>query len=312
MVNPQLESDLKEAFSLHASGIPSEAAARVRGIDYRPRTSRVSPRMTVGALAGAAATTGAVVSVIVLGSAQAAFAGWSPSPTLVSAGQTSSADTACHAQLAADRGLPGATSQTGATSPSEWSAVATDVRGPFTLVIYQDGNAHASCLTGPSIMVLSQSSGSGGSMTVSGTVRKGTGGGNSTSTMIGSVTSGSIEQLSVDHLASTTQGAYTIVTGQVEAGVTGVTLVRGDGEDVQASVSNGALVAWWPGTQDVTSAQITTAVGVTTQTLKTLPLLPPPGHGSCNLSPQTTETSVVCTGGAVGRGSGGPSVNVGG
>ena len=65
--------------------------------------------------------------------------------------------------------------------------------------------------------------------------------------MIGSLTSGSIKQMSVDHLASTSQGAYTVVTGQVEAGVTGVTLVRSDGEQVQTSVSNGLFVAWWPG-----------------------------------------------------------------
>ena len=115
----------------------------------------------MGALAGAAATTGAVVSAVVFGSAQAAFTGWSPSPALlVSAGQTSTADTACQAQI----GVPGSAAGDGR------SPVATDVRGPFTLVIYQDGGADASCLTGPSITVVSRSSGSGGSMTVSGSV----------------------------------------------------------------------------------------------------------------------------------------------
>src|SRR5579863_2657247 len=121
MVNQQFESDLKEAFSLHASCIPSEAGDRLRDVDYRPRTSRLSPRMTIGALTGAAATTGAVVSVFVFGSAQAAFAGWSPSPTSVSLGQTSTADSACQAQLAAAPGFPSATSPPGAPSPSGWS-----------------------------------------------------------------------------------------------------------------------------------------------------------------------------------------------
>ena len=44
--------------------------------------------------------------------------------------------------------------------------MATDVRGPFTLVIYVNGDAHATCLTGPSITVVSQSTSTGGSMSV--------------------------------------------------------------------------------------------------------------------------------------------------
>ncbi len=307
MTNQQLESDLREAFSVHASGIPGEAAARLGGIDYRPRASRISPRITVGALAGAAATTGAVVSAVVFGSAQAAFAGWSPSPTLlVSAGQTSSADTACQAQVTAGPG------SSDATAGSGWSPVATDVRGPFTLVIYQDGAAHATCLTGPLITVVSRSSGSGGSMTVSGSVTGAIGTGSRISTMIGRLTSGSITQMSVDHLASTSQGAYTVVTGQVEAGVTGVTLVRSDGEHVQTSVSNGLFVAWWPGTEDATAAEITTAQGESTQTLKAAPPLPAPGDGSCNASPRATSSSVVCTSGTGEGGSGGSSADVAG
>jgi len=304
MTNQQLESDLREAFSLHASDIPGDAGARLRGIDYRPRSSRISSRVTVGALAGAAVTTGAVVSAVVFGSAQAAFAGWSPSPTLlVSAGQTSSADTTCQAQMAASPGFSDTTAGSG------WSAVASDVRGPFTLVIYQDGAAHATCLTGPSITVVSRSSGSGASMTVSGGATATPGTESRGSTMIGRFTSGSITQMSVDHLASTSQGAYTVVTGQVEAGVTGVTLVRSDGERVQTSVNNGLFVAWWPGTADATAAEITTAQGETTQTLEPAPPLPAPGSGSCNAGSQATSSSVVCTGGTGDGGSGGASVD---
>src|SRR5580658_10503194 len=111
MTNEQLVSDLKAALSRHASALPAGAGDRLRTIDYRPRTSRIPPRLTVGVLAGAAATTGTVVSVVVLGSAGTAFAGWSAAPTAAPAGQTSSADATCQAQLAAAPAAPGAPSQ---------------------------------------------------------------------------------------------------------------------------------------------------------------------------------------------------------
>src|SRR3984957_17347350 len=60
-MNPQLDADLKEAFASHASRIPPDAGAHLRGIDYRPRTSRLSPRLTVGTLAGGGAVAGTVI-----------------------------------------------------------------------------------------------------------------------------------------------------------------------------------------------------------------------------------------------------------
>src|ERR1017187_6584308 len=118
-MNHQLEDDLREAFALHASGRPTEVGERLRRIDYHPRTSRISPRLTVGALAGAAATTAAVVSVLLPEGDTAAFAGWAASPTQAVSGQTATASSICQAQLAA---LPN-------TPPgSGWSAVTTDVQ----------------------------------------------------------------------------------------------------------------------------------------------------------------------------------------
>ena len=302
-MNHKLEDDLREAFVLHASGMPAEVGERLRRTDYHPRTRRISPRLTVGALAGAAATTVAVVSVVVLGGAPAAFAGWTASPTPAVSGQTATASSNCQTQLAALRNTPPA---------GGWSAVTTDIRGPYSLVIYQDGGATATCLTGPSLTAVSSSDGDAqsGSVASSGSEA----GGGSSSTMIGTSGSGSIEHLLVAHMASASQGAYTLVEGQVASDVTAVTLVRSDGVDVQASTGNGWFLAWWPGPQDVTSAEITTPSGVTTQTLNMNTLPPPPtsGSASCDLNPQTTSSTVICTGGAVAGNSGLPSTSVSG
>jgi hypothetical protein len=290
-MNQQLESDVHEAFSAFVSGIPSDAGERLRAIDYHPRTGRLSPRLTAGAMIGAAATTTTIVSVIVLGGSQPAFAGWSPSPSPSPVVLTSSADSACQAQLS--NPPPGA--GVGITGP--WSAVATDVRGPFTLEIYQDGDAHATCLTGPSITVVSESSPTGRSTSASqrGSGSGGKDGGRSSSLETGTGswslvtgtgndgTSGEIDDVVVTHLTSTSQGPYTFVEGRAEPGVAGVTIVRSDGEHVQATSDNGWFLAWWPGTEAATSAEITTSAGVTSEVLRTpapLPGISAPGAPS--------------------------------
>ena len=169
-MSQQLESELREVFALKASAIPTQAGERLHGIDYRPRTGRTLPRVTVASLAGVAATTGVVASVVILGSSQPAFAGWSPSPTPASAVQTASAESACQAQLSAAPARPDPASA-GASHPSV-TPIATDVRGPFTLVIYESGATDESCLSGPTITMVSRNSEdaghASGSMSVSG------------------------------------------------------------------------------------------------------------------------------------------------
>jgi hypothetical protein len=297
MMNEQLESDLHEMFSVCASAVPADAGMRLRGMNYRPRTHRMSPRLTAGALAGAAVTTGAVVSVVVLGSAQAAFAGWVAAPTTVAAAPASTAAAACQAQLTAMAAAPGA------AIGSDWSPVATDVRGPFTLVVYSDGSNDATCLTGPSITVVSANDGgarsvSGGSSTIGAAGKasgKAAGGVVARASMITTgAGSGSIKEVSVAHLSASNQGPFTVVDGQVNAGVTGVALIRSDGKDVRASTGNGWFVAWWPGSAATNSAQITTAAGVATEPLP-LALVPPSsGNTACEPNSQTTTPSLRC------------------
>lgn len=307
MTMNQLESDLSEALSLRASGIPAEAGTRLCGVDYHPRTSRLSPRLTVGSLAGVAATTGVIASVVIMGGSQPAFAGWSPSPTPASTRVTSAADAACQARLAATPAMPGM------ATDGTWSVAVSDVRGPFTLVIYQSGDTDATCLIGPSMTIVSRSSADGGSVSVSGSAGPGSGragtrrrGTASSSITIGGTGTGELKHFSVAHLDSSSDGPYTVVDGQVDPGVTAVTLVRTGGDPVQASTVNGWFVAWWPGSQDTTSAEITTAGGVSTQKLDTLsrPPLPEVGSGSCSGSDQTASSPVTCSGGGPGSGPG--------
>jgi hypothetical protein len=168
----------------------------------------------------------------------------------------------------------------------------TDVRGPFTLVIYQSGTDYATCLTGPSITVVSQNSANSGSLSVTREGGSSGGGGpQSSSVVLGSgVGSGGIEQLIESHLSSASDGPYTLVDGRIAAGVTGVTLVRDDGQDVVATIGNGWFAAWWPESENVISAEIMTASGVSTQKLNVNASLVPPPAGSCKSNLQTAAS----------------------
>jgi hypothetical protein len=288
----QIESELHDAFCTLVSSIPAESGVRLRAIDYRPRTARLSPRLTVGAVGGVVASAGTVVSIVVLGSAQPAFAGWTAAPSAASGAQATSADSACQAKIASSPGLAGTSTGSG------WNDVTTDVRGPFTVAILEDGGSVATCFTGPSFTVLSQSSADEGSMSVSGSETRTAGAAGSASVMVEGTSSGDITHMVVAHLDSS-EGSYTLVEGQIQPGVTGVTLARSDGSDVQATTGGGWLVAWWPGAQDVTSAEVSSANGVTNEPLSVQPAGPQFGTGTrtCSVGGgQTAANAGVCAG----------------
>jgi hypothetical protein len=312
-----LEAELTKAFAARASAVPPDAAARLRAVDYHPRTRRVSPRFTVGALTGAAAV-GTVISVAVLGSAQAAFAGWSATP-MPAASPPAAANANCQASLAS---MPALFSGSNDTGP--WAPVATDVRGPYTVVIYQDNGDVATCFAGPSFTVVNHSATSDGGSTrqfsstvqrsnVGGSGQNPASGGGFTSVEGGRVASGGVQAMSVEHFFMTNDGPYTLVEGQIDSGITGVTLVRSDGVAVEATTAAGWFVAWWPGDQNVTSGQITSASGVTTVPLPFSPPASAPSGGPC--TPPTTSTVGSCGGSTVpqtGGSSSSPSTNVAG
>ena len=302
----QLEAEVAQGLRAQAGTVPVDAVQVLRTIDYHPRTARVGWR-AASAVAGATATTGAVISAVVLGGSQAAFAGWTPAPSVASAPVAATTSSSCLSQV--EQG-PVAASAPG----SGWTALDTDVRGPYTVVIYEDGDFYATCFTGPSFTVVDTTSpdGRSGSMSASGNwggaapsgSGPGTGGPSGSGPGAGGASvsasagpSGDLEHISVAHLDLPGQGAYTLVEGETQPGVTAVTIVRSDGEDVQASFADQIFVAWWPGSLDATSAQLTTASGITTQPISTTPIAPPPTTppASCTSTPPTGAGSAATT-----------------
>jgi len=118
-----------------------------------------------------------------------------------------------------------------------------DTRGPFTFAVYGDEESSATCIKGPSFMSVS---GSGSSQPIT-------------------VPDGQVD-LSSAHQGDRDGQAFSFADGRTGTGVTGVTLVLDDGTSVQATVGDGWYLAWWPSSHAVTSAQITTATGTSTQT----------------------------------------------
>ncbi len=241
----QLEAELRDAFQSKASNIPAEVSGRIRAATYRPRVSRWSPRVTYGAVAGAAITTATVVSAVVLGSASPAFAGWSATPTVPTGDQVAQAQGSCQQQLAnRPAGLPA----TGG------DPILTDVRGPFTVVIYATATSSTTCFTGPTFTSVSGLIQRAATLPAAGTI-----------------------DLSTAGLTARDASPYTLVDGRTGAGVTGVSLLLDNGQHVQATLANGWYEAWWPGSARAVSAAVTTPGGTTTQTPSSVPVPCMPG-----------------------------------
>jgi len=236
-MNDQLESDLRAALRDRATQVPYASVGRLTGIDYRPRTRGLRPPVAIGALASAGAAAGTLAVVISLGAgASNAFAGWTAKPTTAAPGQIADARASCQASQSPIAGLP---------------LKLADTRGPFTFSIYADDNSSATCIQGPSFTAAS------GSM----------------SSYPLNVPAGHV-LLSSSHATDRDGAAYSLAEGRTGSDVTGVTLTLDDGTGVQATVGNGWFIAWWPGSHDVKSAQLTTPSGVTTQSFPSPPAVP--------------------------------------
>lgn len=278
------ELDLLRAFRSDIPGPSADAWARARAVvgeasgdalgraEAKPRTRRRWP-LTISAL-GVASGTAAVVSVVLLGGSQTAFAGWSARPTTPTATQTAAAQEDCQSTLAT---LPG-----GAGS---WSQVVTDVRGPYTVAVYHNVSGYATCFAGPAFTFASFSSASGQMAFTAGSNPPTPGSTVTGASSIGIASpGGGIEEMTISHLSQTGDGAYTLAEGRLEPTVSAVTLVLGDGQAVTATTTSGWFVAWWPSSQDVATAEITSASGTTTEPVDThgppTPPLPSPGTGT--------------------------------
>jgi hypothetical protein len=262
MTNNTLSSDVAVSLRRRAALVDPGAADRVltRVADARPGSRR---RFALAGSAAGAAGVGAIVAAAVtLSGATPAFAGWTASPS--STGGSASSTTACANQLKSMPGGPGTVT---------WTPTATDVRGPYVLEALASGSITATCLTGPSVTSVSFGS-SGGSLSSSGTSSGVDPGGTSSTTNYAS--GDGITELTLSSLDSHNGAPFDTLEGSVSPGVTAVSLALSDGQSVQATVSGGLVLAWWPNGSTPVTAQVTTASGTTTQSLGTFG----PGPGS--------------------------------
>jgi hypothetical protein len=246
----QLENELRQALAERAAEVPRDVGARLRQLDYHPRTRTVRPPVAAGVLvtAGAAAAT---VALVGLGTnTQEAFAGWTPTPTPAQKGQLAAANAACHNRSA----TPMATRPAGAPAlpkkapppttidPGTLKPALADTRGPFTFVILAGDHGSESCINGPSFTLLSATATSGSMSVPAGKV-----------------------VLSSTHMTTGHGQAFSFAEGHTGSNVTGTTLTLDDGTKVKATVANGWFVAWWPGAHNVISALVATPSGTNTQ-----------------------------------------------
>jgi hypothetical protein len=124
----------------------------------------------------------------------------------------------------------------------------TDTRGPYTASIYADATSSHLCLQGGSLSIASSNSGSSQA----------------------EVRAGQIE-LAGSGMKNSSGQALTLVDGRIGASVTSVTIDRSDGSSIQATVSGGWYLAWWPGTVRATTAGVTTGTGTVTERFPSTP-----------------------------------------
>ncbi len=267
MTNDMFSSDIAVTLRQRAALVDPAAAQRIaaRVADTRPQSRRLA---VAGSAAGTAGVGAIVAAVVTLSGATPAFAGWTPSPSVGAATNTSSAITACADQLASMPGGPGGTT---------WTPTATDVRGPYVLESLVSGSMSATCLTGPS--VTSVSFADGGSLSSS---RAGSGGDpGGTSSTTNYAPGGAVRELTLSSLNTGSGAPFDTVEGAVAADVTAISFELSDGQSIKTTVSDGLVLAWWPSGSKPVSAQVTTASGTTSQALGTFG--PGPGaivHGN--------------------------------
>jgi hypothetical protein len=281
----QLESDVREALAARADELSPGAAARLRRLDYRPRTRSLRPPVALGAVT-AAGVAGAAFWVAGLGAGTTeAFAGWTPSPSPAGQGQIAGAEAACRKRLLT---MPRPARVLPPASATALQPALTDSRGPFTFVIFAGQHSSASCITGPSFTSLAATASTG-----------------STAIPAGRVT------LSSSHMTPRDGRQLSFAEGHAASDVTATTLVLDDGTRVRASTANGWFVAWWPGGHDVRSAAVTTQRGTATQTFHAEPA--PPCRASAAAGAPGPCTSVSggssATGAQSGMSSGSVSMN---
>ena len=154
-MNTTLEEELISALRTSAAALPMDASEKLRSIDYHPRRHRRAAPAAIGATAVSAAAAGTAL-VVALGGAAPAYAGWSAAPAAASSSPSSQADQSCLGALSSVQ--PGG----GELGSGPWQPLLTDVRGPFTVTLYQNDSAYMGCFTSSSFTQVTQVSPVGG------------------------------------------------------------------------------------------------------------------------------------------------------
>jgi hypothetical protein len=217
--------------ALHERASRVHPSPRLLAVGYRPRTRRIWPRAAAGGALAAVAGTVAV-ALSLAGGASNAFAGWTPKPSAADSAQLAAVESYC-AKHVPFPGLP---------------LKLVDARGPFTFVVYSDESSSDFCTTGPSF---TNASGWTTSPPVIAPVGK--------------------LYLLEEHTAIDAGHAYTFMIARTGEGVDAADLTLEDGTSVTATVGKGWAVAWWPGSDQLTSAHLATGSGVQRQTFPTGP-----------------------------------------
>jgi hypothetical protein len=217
--------------ALHERAARIHASLDLLAADYHPRTRRLWPSVAI--VGGLATALGVLAATLSLsGGPSSAFAAWTPRPTTPTSAQLAAAEAYC-AKNVPTPGLP---------------LKLTDARGPFTFLVYSDDTLNDFCTTGPSFSNAS---------------------GWSTSPPV-TVPAGKL-YLWTEHTTTGSGQPYDFVIARAGDGVSAANLTLEDGTEVTATVRNGWAVAWWPGSHQATSAQLTTASGTQTQTFPQSP-----------------------------------------
>jgi hypothetical protein len=227
--------------ALHERAALVHASPELLAADYRPRMRRIRPELAIGT-ALAIAAAALAATLSLTGGARNAFAGWTSRPTTPTPAQLAAAENYCAKNAPFPR-LP---------------LKLIDTRGPFTFAVYSDDSSNDFCTTGPSFTNAS---------------------GWRTSAPL-AVPAGRLYLWS-EHTTTDAGPAYGFVIARAGDGVSAATLTLEDGSEVTATVQNGWAVAWWPGSHQVTSAQLTTPAGIRTQAFPAKPC----GLHDCNGGP---------------------------
>jgi len=267
--DPAIDSEAADSVTSEVAqdllrGILATEAAKGRHGRSRRRLSPLStsPRRVIVAMAVLvliAAIVGSIIVSSVGPQRQAAFAAWTPVPSLTTSTNTAAAKAAC-LYAVTNRNVPGAPIEQSALGgapygpyPKAWHVAIVDVRGPYILV---DVEAKTRLATDTSLCISGGQIGPGqllsGEVVPDSELSRFQPGANA------------VQQWSSTWDGSPGPGISTVF-GRVGTGVRAVTLHLKNGSTVVATVMSGYFAAWWPSNSNDISVMVSTNGGTRTQ-----------------------------------------------